>query len=97
MNITALLLNKNADVNAKVYHMSSSSFLIKFFLMCVFLKDDEGQTALHYAAVCERTAIAELLVKHGADIEVKDNEGNAPRDLCESGWPGLKLISKTAD
>ncbi|KAL3630716.1 Acyl-CoA-binding domain-containing protein 1 [Castilleja foliolosa] len=59
-------------------------------------KDDEGQTAMHYAAVCERTEIAELLVKHGADVDIKDNEGGTPRDLCETSWPGLKLLSKTA-
>lgn len=52
---------------------------------------------MHYAAVCERTTIAELLVKHGADIEVKDDEGNAPRDLCESRWSGLELVTKGAD
>lgn len=44
--------------------------------------------------MCERTGIAELLVKHGADIELKDDEGNAPKDLCETRWPGLELVTK---
>ena len=51
---------------------------------------------MHYAAVCERTAIAELLVKHGADVELRDDEGNAPRDLCGSRWSGLELVTKAA-
>ena len=51
-----------------------------------FVQDNEGQTALHYAVVCEREDIAELLVKHHADLEIKDEDGNTARDLCPSSW-----------
>ena len=54
-------------------------------LLC-FVQDNEGQTALHYAVVCEREYIAELLVKHHADLEIKDEDGNTARDLCPSSW-----------
>ncbi|KAL0358860.1 UNVERIFIED_CONTAM: Acyl-CoA-binding domain-containing protein 1 [Sesamum angustifolium] len=60
-------------------------------------KDDEGQTALHYAAVCERAAIAKLLVEHGADIQIKDKEGNTPVDVCELSWPWMQRASNAAD
>lgn len=72
-------------------------FLVCHISSCLLLQDGEGQAALHYAAVCERTAITELLVKHGADVELTDNDGNAPRDLCETRWPGLELLAKTTD
>ncbi|KAG9146300.1 hypothetical protein Leryth_007988 [Lithospermum erythrorhizon] len=52
--------------------------------------DDEGQTPLHYAAVCERAAIAELLVKQKADLHIRDNDGNSPSDLCEQSWPWMQ-------
>lgn len=54
------------------------------------MKDNEGQAPLHYAAVCEREDIAELLVKHNADIDMKDEDGNCPRDLCDLKWPWLQ-------
>lgn len=62
-------------------------FLTIFIYIFFFInQDNEGQTPLHYAAVCDREAIAELLVKHNADKDVKDNDGNTPVDLCESAW-----------
>lgn len=76
--------------------VGASSFLLVLdtldykFLLFWSLKDLEGQTALHYAAVCEREDIAEFLVKHGADVEIKDNEGDCPRDVCELHWPWLQ-------
>lgn len=78
---------------------ASVSCLCKYtelqILVILILKDLEGQTALHYAAVCERKDIAEFLVKHGADVEIKDNEGDCPRDVCELHWPWLQQA--TAD
>lgn len=59
-------------------------------MFCVYmtkLKDNEGQTPLHYAAVCEREAKAELLVKKNAGKDIKDDDGNFPSDLCDPSWP----------
>lgn len=50
-------------------------------------QDNEGQTPLHYAVVCDRETISELLVKHGANPQITDNDGNSPVDLCDSKWP----------
>lgn len=58
--------------------------------MLICLQDNEGQTPLHYAAVCERAEIAEFLVNHKADLEIKDNEGSSPGDLCELNWPWIQ-------
>lgn len=66
--------------------------------MSVFssMKDQEGQTALHYAVVCEREEIAEFLVKENADTTVKDNDGASPLELCGSKWPWLQGVAKQA-
>ena len=57
------------------------------------MQDNEGQTPLHYAVVCDRQAIAEYLVKHNADVHVKDNEGASPSGLCEKSWPCMQAVN----
>lgn len=65
----------------------------------VFFKcqDNEGQTPLHYAVVCDREAIAQFLVKQNADIGMKDNDGNSPCHVCESDWPWMLHAAKGTD
>uniref|UniRef100_A0A453DH89 Uncharacterized protein n=1 Tax=Aegilops tauschii subsp. strangulata TaxID=200361 RepID=A0A453DH89_AEGTS len=58
--------------------------------LSLHIQDNEGQTALHYAVLCEREDIAELLVKHHADLQIKDGDGNTAQDLCSSAWPFMK-------
>ncbi|EAX89618.1 hypothetical protein TVAG_256980 [Trichomonas vaginalis G3] len=38
-------------------------------------KDDDGETALHFAALNNNREIAELLISHGININEKDNNG----------------------
>ena len=38
-----------------------------------------GETALHWAAAKGHRSIVELLLKHGADVEAKNNKGPGPR------------------
>ena len=37
-----------------------------------------GNTALHLAALSGKDSMAELLLKHGADIDAKDKDGPGP-------------------
>ncbi|XP_012478231.1 acyl-CoA-binding domain-containing protein 2 [Gossypium raimondii] len=57
-------------------------------------KDNEGQTPLHYAVMCEREDIAKFLVKQNVDKDTKDSDGNSPVDLCDSDWPWLQHAGK---
>ena len=45
-------------------------------------KDDNGATALHYAAFGGHSDVARLLVEHGADINARDGKFNA----TPAGW-----------
>ncbi|XP_063676952.1 transient receptor potential cation channel subfamily A member 1-like [Bolinopsis microptera] len=40
--------------------------------------DGEGFTALHYAARYNNVDVMELLIEHGADVNVKDEDGQTP-------------------
>ena len=51
--------------------------------------DDEGQTALHYAATVESAASCRLLLEAGADPEVEDDDGDTPESL------GALALAKT--
>ena len=44
-------------------------------------KNERGDTALYYAGVTRRWDIAELLVRHGIDVNSRDNQGQTLLDL----------------
>ncbi|KAI3818051.1 hypothetical protein L1987_11853 [Smallanthus sonchifolius] len=59
------------------------------------IKDNEGQTPLHHAAVHERDETGALLVKKNAATGVQDDEddddgGNYPSDLSHSNWHSIQ-------
>lgn len=47
------------------------------------VKDEDGWTALHFAAAIDSYKAVELLLKAGADANAMDNEENTPYDLSE--------------
>ncbi|XP_030887672.1 acyl-CoA-binding domain-containing protein 6 isoform X1 [Leptonychotes weddellii] len=51
-------------------------------------EDNEGQTALHYAAACEFLDIVELLLQSGADPALRDQDGCLPEEVT-----GCKAVS----
>lgn len=53
------------------------------------LRDEAGQTPLHYAAIHNASAIVELLIARGMDPNIKDNEGRTPLTALEDA--GLRL------
>ena len=54
-------------------------------------KDDEGQTALHGAALWGSNEVVKCLVRHNADLYAKDSRGATPVDSAlglHGGGPG---------
>ena len=61
--------------------------LVKF----VNATDDEGQTALHYAATVESGKTCGVLLRWGADLTLKDADGETPAEL------GARELAESAD
>ena len=50
----------------------------------IFLKDDSGMTALHWAALVGNDAVVQLLLEHRASVSAEDIHGRTPQDLATS-------------
>lgn len=50
------------------------------------MQDEDGQTPLHYAALCGQQAVAELLLASGADASIADYEGQTAQQLAPPAW-----------
>ena len=61
--------------------------------------DEDGETALHMAALSGCTAEARLLLQHGADPNLADNKGNSPliRAAMASGDAGRGVAALLLD
>ncbi|ELW70876.1 Acyl-CoA-binding domain-containing protein 6 [Tupaia chinensis] len=59
-------------------------------------EDNEGQTALHYAAACEFLEIVELLLQAGADPTLRDQDGCLPEEVTGCSAVCLVLQRHTA-
>ncbi|KAF3363139.1 hypothetical protein PHSC3_000325 [Chlamydiales bacterium STE3] len=75
--------------NAIKYYRLAKCFLFKRQIITAFIKsgidlnytNKEGKTALHIAAKDGTSGIVELLIEHGANPNIKDNDGLTPLDL----------------
>lgn len=45
-------------------------------------QDSDGQTALHYASSCGHLDCITFLLANGAQVDLKDTEGNTPEDVA---------------
>ena len=49
-------------------------------------RDGDGQTPLHYAALCERGSAAEALLAAGGDARAMAADGQTPEQMAPPGW-----------
>ena len=58
----------------------------------VNMKDDNGSTVLHGAAVFGRADIAKLLLENGANLQVRNDDGATPADALHLDWRTTAFI-----
>lgn len=75
---------------SRVQHVDIAALLIKYNT-CVNATDKWAFTPLHEAAQKGRTQLCALLLAHGADPTMKNQEGQTPLDLATVGRLSLKL------
>ncbi|KAF9181754.1 26S proteasome non-ATPase regulatory subunit 10 [Haplosporangium sp. Z 767] len=111
-DITALLLSKKADVNAKtdsgttpLHYAASKNFLDVVRILLdngadPKLDDKNKQTPLHRAAVRGYTPLVKLLIDNGSRLNPQDSVRNTPLHLAcqdEHGETALALLEAGAD
>jgi ankyrin repeat protein len=95
LELTKLLLDKGADVNARdaggftplrvAIERKNDLELIKLLLAKganINAKDSIGNTPLHIAAALDRFEEVELLLQKGADVNAKNDDGKTPLNLA---------------
>lgn len=83
-NIEAInaFLENNVEINAAVDHKSSK---------CA------GYTPLHFAVDFNRKKVVEILLQHGADVNVKDKDGFTPLHMaCQQNSKKIFTILKNS-
>ena len=58
----------------------------------VNIKDDNGSTPLHAAAVFGKADVAKLLVENGANPQVRNDDGGTPADALHLDWKTTTFI-----
>ena len=53
--------------------------------------DWRNWTPLHFAVNSGYNTIAKKLLKHGADLNIKNDEGETPLEMAITGWPEAKV------
>uniref|UniRef100_A0A5F5Q124 Acyl-CoA-binding domain-containing protein 6 n=1 Tax=Equus caballus TaxID=9796 RepID=A0A5F5Q124_HORSE len=86
--LVTVLLQYRADINCQTQLPSDCGKRTLEIYSCRPCKDNEGQTALHYAAACEFLDIVELLLQSGADPTLRDQDGCLPEEVT-----GCKAVS----
>ncbi|XP_070353696.1 acyl-CoA-binding domain-containing protein 6 isoform X1 [Equus asinus] len=86
--LVTVLLQHRADINCQVMMLNILSCALWPSVYLLWRNDNEGQTALHYAAACEFLDIVELLLQSGADPTLRDQDGCLPEEVT-----GCKVVS----
>jgi len=98
VKIVAFLMEKNADINAaaplghitalmvaaRLGYIPYVQELLKSKKLDTDKRSQKGMTALMFAADKEHVEVVKLLVKKGAHITLRDNEGKTARDYAQN-------------
>lgn len=63
------------------------------FVDIINIKDADGQTPLHYASACGHADCCKILLKYGANIELKDNDEQSCLDVAADAEIKQLLLS----
>jgi len=92
MALIELLMQHNADVNAKVTGTRTYSFDVSYDRANAGTNSREGTSALHAAAQAGNVSLVKYLLDHGANPNVLDVDGKKPIDVVGvqrgGGGPG---------
>lgn len=78
-------LKTNLFTAIALHDESTVEFIIKsekFPIESNALRTDRGRTPLHAAVLAESSVVTSLLITHGVDPNVQDDDGNTPLTLC---------------
>ena len=94
-NLVTLLLERGANANAvnlkkesPLYkaidkdHISAAEVLLQIGHADPDIKEEDGWTALHSAAIRGREALVKLLVANGANVNMKNDKSNTPLNMA---------------
>ena len=93
-DVTRLLLEHGADINARVedgrtpFHVAAENGMVEVVRVLhehganIGAEDDEGRTPLHLAANYGGVETVHVLLDYGANIGAKNNEGRTPLHLA---------------
>lgn len=65
-------------------HLELSRHLITKYGANINIQDNEGNTPLHYAVLCEERTLITMLIEHGADMNIKNNEDESALDSANT-------------
>lgn len=60
-------------------------------------QDEFGYSPLHAAASYDHHQLAKYLINKGADVNLRDNDGDTPLHYCETTDMGQLLLDSGAD
>merc|ERR1712137_1317714 len=82
LNVTDALGNTALHYAASGDHPRICHFILKTDPKVVNIQNNIGDTALHKAAGRAKPKVIELLLAHGADIQLQNNDGQRPQDIA---------------
>lgn len=79
-------------IAAKVMSLEMVKKILSDDKSCVDAQDNQGKTALHFACALGKSDIVEVLIKAGANMNIRDKYGNTPAHYATASILSIKYI-----